>query len=287
MTDRLAMIEVFDTGITGLHRVAFVGDSSSHLTLSAYGSSDVWELNWSGRLFVKRYCSQPSLLQRVLRRGAVAHTAGVEVVARPVHALRALIAAKETLLVIDSDSTNVWLVDLSSGRRRLVARGLPAFTAACSTPLQTIALGGYKRIALLGWPSGRLLGELGGHTDGVRDMAFSPDACLLVSVGGESEDEQHRDAIRLWDVQRRTELRSWMWHHLGAVAFHPQGQTIAVGCMMPGAIKLWNVTSDTIETVDQADLGAISALCFSPDGSHLCAANRAGHLFLFEVRNDG
>jgi WD40 repeat protein len=190
------------------------------------------------------------------------------------------------VLAINSDGAHTWLVDLGCGRRWLVARGQPAYSAACSTSLQTIALGGTARIRLLGWPGGRTLRELGGHNDGVRDMAFSPDGRTLVSAGGESEDEQHRDSVRLWDVRTGRELRSWLWHHIGAVAFHPGGRVVAVGCMMPGAIKLWHLDTDAVETVESADLGALSAACFSPDGSRLCVANRSGKLMMIEVQSD-
>ena len=179
----------------------------------------------------------------------------------------------------------MWLLNLVSGQTQLMVKGYQAYKVACTVPLTLIALGGYARIAILKWPGGRLSGELTGHRDGVRDMAFSPDGHLLVSVGGESEDEQHRDAVRLWDVASFTQISYWMFRHVGAVAFHPRGQVIAVGCI-PAAVKMWSFGSGSIETENLTTLGGIYALCFSPDGDYLCAANAEGQLALFKVQSD-
>lgn len=204
----------------------------------------------------------------------------------PLHQVRAILATAASVQVIDNDPQRgeTWLADLATGERRLIARGRQAYKAACSRPPAIIALGGNQRITLLSWPKRRLLGELAGHQDGVRDMTFSPDGRLLASIGGESEDEQHRDAVRLWDVQRCGELQSWLHHHLGSLAFHPSGGVIAVGCTAPAAIKLWDMRSGSVETDSSAaGLQWVNALAFSADGRHLCAGNHDGQLLIYHV----
>jgi WD40 repeat protein len=282
---RLTLTAVHDTRLRGLCRVAG-GLPSSPLLLSTHTGGEVWELDWQSKRIVRQYRPQRPLVQRLLHpASSAASPDGIE---RPLHAVRAIALSEDGPKAIDSDVSNgqADLVDLFSGQRRLIARGDAVFTAACTAPLNMIALGGHARITLVQWPHGRTLGELAGHNDGVRDMAFSPDGRLLVSVGGESEDEQHRDAIRLWDVQSRAALRGWMWHHLGAVAFHPGGEIIAVGCMMPAAIKLWHLASDVVKTAEVEAPGGISALCFSPDGQWLWAGEREGRVMLFTVADN-
>ena len=278
----LRLSDAYTTRLRGLYRLAGSAPSSP-LILSTYGDPNVWELDWPSKRLALRFGPQRPLVQRVLRRSAPAPDGeGVE---RPLHNVLALVSGQDGPLVIDGDARTgrTHLVDLCSGSRQLVARGSRAFSAACTIPVTAIALGGHRPITLLQWPGAGVLGEMAGHNDGARDMAFSPDGRLLASVGGESEDEQHRDAIRLWDVQTLAERRSWLWHHLGAVAFHPGGDTIAVGCMMPAAIKLWHLESDVVNTVAVDAPGGISCLCYSPDGRWLWAGDRTGKLMLFTV----
>jgi WD40 repeat protein len=252
---------VYDTGLRSLQRLA-VARAPERLLLSTQTGTDVWEMDWQSKHLLVRSCARPAL-----------------------HNVRAIMCSAGGAFVVDSDTDrgDTWLVNLGSSRRQRIARGSNAFTAACSPSLDMIALGGDRRITLLQWPGGRRIGELAGHNEGPRDMAFSPNGRSLVSIGGESEDEQHRDAIRLWDVPGLSEQRSWLWHHLGAVAFHPGGRWVAVGCIMPAAIKLWDLETDTIETEECADLRAVTVLCFSPDGRRLCAGSPNGRLMLFEA----
>jgi WD40 repeat protein len=269
-----------DTGLTSLHRVA-CGQPPA-LFVSSYLGGEVWQLDWQRQHYVRQYKPKSLYAGSPVRQACSAQ--GMDVLERPLHDVRAIIVAGDPL-VIDSDraSRQTHLINLRSGQTWHIAR-TAATTATCTQPITMIALGSGARIRLLQWPQGSALGELAGHNEGCRDMAFSPDNRWLVSVGGESEDEQHRDAIRLWDVQTHTARRGWVWHHLGAVAFHPGGELVAVGCMMPSAIKLWRLADDCIETVDVDVPAGVSALCFSPDGRWLWVGGRAGRVLLFTVQ---
>lgn len=286
----LTLAGTCDTGLRGLYRLA--GDQpAGPIYLSLHARGDVWAFDWTAQRLQRLYRPRRTPLQRLhdhLRRRPIADGSQE----RPLHEVRSLILQPEGLLAVDDEpaTQRTCLIDLHAVKASLLSSGLPAYTAACvaapssGSPAARAALGGHRSITLTRWPDGGVLGVLAGHNDGARDMAFSPDGRLLVSIGGESEDEQHRDAVRLWDVATLHEQQSWLWHHLGAVAFHPAGNVIAVGCMMPSAVKLWHLDSGGVETVAVDAPGGIAALCFSAGGRWLWAGDRNGRLLLFAVR---
>ena len=233
------------------------------LSFIAAAGATVWRLDWqAGRCAASPLPEQPVL-----------------------HDVCALARLEGGLIAVDSDveRRQTWLVELAGGRRTLVASGRNTFAAACSPGLTTIALGEHGPISLLAWPSRGHLGQLAGHSDGARDMCFSTDGLSLVTVGGESEDEQHRDAACVWDVRSLVQRRRWLHHHLGAVAVHPAGRICACGCMMPAAIRLWDIERDDVSDAPIAGLPAVRVLAFSSDGRYLCAGDGEGSVTLIAV----
>jgi WD40 repeat protein len=80
-----------------------------------------------------------------------------------------------------------------------------------------------------------LRSTLGGHTDWVWDVAFSPDGRTLASV---SRDE----TVRFWNVLTGEEVAGWRWQigQVWSVAFAPDGQT-AAAAGADGSVLVWDL----------------------------------------------
>ncbi len=141
------------------------------------------------------------------------------------------------------------------------------FSMAYRPDGKLIALGGFKEVRLIDSVTGKLAGTLAGEVEAVRAVAFSADGRLLAAAGGLPA---RKGEIKIWDVDKRTELKTIQGHAdcIYAAAFSPDGKTVA-SSSYDKLIKLWDIDSGKEIRTLKDHIDAIYALEFTPDGKRL------------------
>jgi WD40 repeat protein len=125
------------------------------------------------------------------------------------------------------------------------------------------------------WPTGTTekIEALKGFSDWVRSLAFSPDGRILATG---SLDK----TVRLWDTEKWRLLRTLQHDaEVDAVAFSPNGATLAVGTRAPSRlaqpeVRLWDAESGNLTRTLPGYSGSIvQSLAFSQDGSLLATGS--------------
>ena len=136
---------------------------------------------------------------------------------------------------------------------------------------------GHGDIVLLDAHTGKYVKILGGHTEDVGSLAFSPDGKTLASGSGDN-------TIRLWDVATGDTLKT-LTEHTGvvdSVVFSPDGKTLASGDRAR-TIRLWDVATGTLQPTLTVDTGDFYSVVFSPDGKTLAGRGYANTIRLWDV----
>ncbi len=108
--------------------------------------------------------------------------------------------------------------------------------------------------------------NLKGHTGEITGIAFQPDSDILASA---STDQ----TVKLWNTVTGTLLRTaaTLDEQVNAIAFKPDGKTIAIG-LASGKISLLNLESNDTRSLGGHSSGVLS-LAFSPDGRSLASGS--------------
>jgi RNA polymerase sigma factor (sigma-70 family) len=179
------------------------------------------------------------------------------------------------------------LWELATGKELHVLAGKEHFVQTVAfSPDRKLVASGAEGGGLYLWDvnTGKEVRALKGHTHDVTSLAFSPDGETLVSGG-------HDHQVRLWEVKTGKELNKWQTNadaadnEVGlvlrrgvleprpregilAVAFSPNGKTVAVG-NQDGALRLLDVTAGKVSVNISNNGQAVNSVAFSPDGKVL------------------
>ena len=117
------------------------------------------------------------------------------------------------------------------------------------------------------------------HRRLINQIGFSPDDKILVCGSFDGK-------IELWDMLNHQRIATFNEYtsEIMALAFSPDGKTLATGARQEPMIVLWdinNIGSKTVLPVE-GDFGT-EALAFSPDGKTLVSGHRYGRIYASDV----
>ena len=119
----------------------------------------------------------------------------------------------------------------------------------------------------------KLKRTLRGEWDEVEAVAFAPDGCAIAGLGTGWNGSPF-GTVMLWALEAgrgRPLVRAD--GKLDAIAFSPDGATLATGSADCRAVRLWDVATGRQWAVLRDHRGPIRSVSFSPDGSLLAVAS--------------
>ncbi|KAI0213314.1 Echinoderm microtubule-associated protein-like 1 [Lamellibrachia satsuma] len=148
---------------------------------------------------------------------------------------------------------------------------------------------GKGNMILVGTTRNRILqGALGlefspivqGHMDELWGLTVHPSQHQFVTCGYDSN-------LYVWDTLTHSAI--WcmeMTEGCHCIAFHPEGNIIAVGCLSAKWLVIDIITRDTISThVDGIERA--ECIAYSPDGQSLALGSRDNNIYLYSVSDGG
>jgi WD40 repeat protein len=185
-------------------------------------------------------------------------------------------------LIIGGADGHLLGVDLTSGTTSfdIPAAHSEGITSVAWSPSSSLIVSGsgYSGGPIRLWDgaSGRLLGELPGHTSWICELVFSKDGLRLYSAGADQ-------TIRVWDIGERRCLATLRGStdEVWGLALSPDGDTLA-SASKDGVVAFWDARHRPEEEQPRLiALGQGARPAFAPSGRVL-AAPRGGTVSLFD-----
>ena len=103
-----------------------------------------------------------------------------------------------------------------------------------------------------------------GHSDSIREVAWSPDGTRAASVS--------REAIKIWNPQNGQTLQSLPSRTNGRISWSPDGMRLVSGGT---EISVWNVDTGQLErSMPGSDDGWGGEVVWAPDGASIASIDR-------------
>lgn len=163
--------------------------------------------------------------------------------------------------------------------------GSNAPNTAINADGSVVALSGQGAIALFNVSSAVQIALLQGQPR-ADDIKFSPNGCLLVSVGLDSSTGRERaNLVRLWDTTTGTLVTELEGHNADVYlsVFSPDGKLL-VTIDRQQAIRLWDMTNGAPVNLLGDHSQGILAATFTPDGAYLVTAAQDSTLRVWDLR---
>jgi WD40 repeat protein len=198
-------------------------------------------------------------------------------VADPVTA--ALLAGAAWRLSPTAQARYSLLQSLAQPVRGILTASSGVVTALAYSPDGTTLAAGYSGGAIRLW-------DLASHRAISATSWGAAPLALAFTGGGKQLEVADDDAVGSWDLtdQARITARPFASPAQGnAVAFSPDGQTVATGSA-DGNVQLWDTaTEQEIGAPMSSDAQPVSAVAFSPDGSLVAAGSADGNVQLWDA----